>query len=62
MVIIEFYVNDIIFGSDDDRLSQKFTAKMKNEFEIPMLIELPSFWDYKSPNSVNIFLFIKLNI
>jgi hypothetical protein len=32
ILLIEFYVDDIIFGSDDDRLSQKFAKDMQNEF------------------------------
>ena len=28
ILLIEFYVDDIIFGSDDDRLRQKFTTYM----------------------------------
>jgi hypothetical protein len=28
VLLIEFYVDDIIFGSDDDRLSQKFAKDM----------------------------------
>jgi hypothetical protein len=37
---IEFYVDDIIFGSDDDRLSQKFAKYMQNEFEMSLFGEL----------------------
>ena len=33
LIIIEVYVDDIIFGSDDDRLSQQF-AKEKHETSI----------------------------
>jgi hypothetical protein len=40
MIIIEVYVDDIIFGSDDDRLSQKFFKDMNNEFEMSLLGEL----------------------
>jgi hypothetical protein len=40
---IEVYVDDIIFGSDDDRLSQKFTKDMHNEFEMSLLGELSFF-------------------
>jgi hypothetical protein len=40
MIIIEVYVDDIIFGRDDDRLSQKFSNDMHNEFEISLLGEL----------------------
>jgi hypothetical protein len=34
ILIIEVYVDEIIFGSDDDRMSRKFAKDMKNEFEI----------------------------
>ena len=37
ILLIEVYVDDIIFGSIDDRLSQKFSKDMKNEFEMPLL-------------------------
>jgi hypothetical protein len=32
ILLIEVYVDDIIFSSDDDRLSQKFAKDMQNEF------------------------------
>jgi hypothetical protein len=40
ILLIEVYVDDIIFGSDDDRLSQKFAKDMQNEFEMSLLGEL----------------------
>jgi hypothetical protein len=43
MIIIEVYVDDIIFGSDDDILSQKFSKDMHNEFEMSLLGELNFF-------------------
>jgi hypothetical protein len=43
ILLIEVYVDDIIFGSDDDRLSQKFTKDMQNEFEMSLLGELSVF-------------------
>jgi hypothetical protein len=43
MIIIEVYVDDIIFGSDDDRLSQSFSKDMHNEFELSLLGELNLF-------------------
>jgi hypothetical protein len=46
ILLIEVYVDDIIFGSDDDRMSQKFSKDMHNEFEMSLLGEFPSFWDY----------------
>jgi hypothetical protein len=43
ILLIEVYVDDIIFGSDDDRLSQKFSKDMHNEFEMSLLGELSFF-------------------
>jgi hypothetical protein len=43
ILIIEVYVDDIIFGSDDDRMSQKFSKDMQNEFEMSLLGELSFF-------------------
>jgi hypothetical protein len=43
MIIIEVYVDDIIFGSDDDRLSQNVAKDMHNEFEMFLLGELTFF-------------------
>jgi hypothetical protein len=43
ILLIEFYVDDIIFGSDDGRLSQKFSRDMHNEFEMSLLGELSFF-------------------
>ena len=37
ILLIEVYVDDIIFGSDDDRLRQKFAKDMQNEFEMSLL-------------------------
>jgi hypothetical protein len=43
ILLIEVYVDDIIFGSDDDRVSQKIAKDMKNEFEMSLLGELSFF-------------------
>ena len=43
ILLVEFYVDDIIFGSDDDRLSQTFAKDMQNEFEMSLLGELSFF-------------------
>ena len=43
MIIIEVYVHDIIFGSDDDRMSHKFAKDMQSEFEMSLLGELTFF-------------------
>jgi hypothetical protein len=43
ILLIKVYVDDIIFGSDYDRLSQKCAKDMQNEFEISLLGELSFF-------------------
>jgi hypothetical protein len=43
ILLIEVYVVDIIFGSDDDMLRQKFAKDMQNEFEMSLLGELSFF-------------------
>jgi hypothetical protein len=43
LLIIEVYVDGIIFGNNDDRMSQKFAKDMHNEFEISLLGELSLF-------------------
>jgi hypothetical protein len=43
ILLIEVYVDDIIFGSDDDRLSHKFAKDTQNEFEMSLLGELSFF-------------------
>ena len=43
MIIIEVYVDDVIFKNDDDRMSQKFAKDMKSEFEMFLLRELTFF-------------------
>jgi hypothetical protein len=43
IMLIEVYVDDIIFESDDDRMSQKFSKDMENEFDMSLLGELSFF-------------------
>jgi hypothetical protein len=43
ILIIELYVDDIIFGSDHDRMSKKFFKDMHNEFEMSLLGDLTFF-------------------
>lgn len=43
LIILEVYVDDIIFGSDDNTLSQQFALDMQKEFEMPLLGELTYF-------------------
>ena len=39
MIIIEVYVNGIIFRSDDDRMSQQFSKDMQSQYEMSLLGE-----------------------
>ena len=43
MIIIEVYVDDIIFKSDDDRTREKFSKDMQSEFEMSLLGDLTLF-------------------
>jgi hypothetical protein len=43
LTIIEVYVDDIIFRSNDDRLSHKFSRDIQSEFEMSLLGELTFF-------------------
>jgi hypothetical protein len=43
ILLIKFYVDDIIFGSINDILSQKFAKDMQNEFEMSLVGELSFF-------------------
>jgi hypothetical protein len=43
MIIVEVYVDDIIFGSDDDKMSKDFARMMQQEFEMSFLGELNFF-------------------
>jgi hypothetical protein len=43
MIIVEVYVDDIIFGSDDEKMSKEFSRRMQQEFEMSLLGELNLF-------------------
>jgi hypothetical protein len=42
-LIIVAYVDDIIFGSNVDRMNQKFAEEMQKQYEMSMLGEFPFF-------------------
>jgi hypothetical protein len=43
MIIVEVYVDDIIFGRDDEKMSKDFARRMQQEFEMSLLGELNFF-------------------
>ena len=43
LTIIEVYVDDTIFGSNDDQVSKNFATRMQSEFEMYLLGELTYF-------------------
>jgi hypothetical protein len=43
LLIVVVYVDDIIFGSNEESMSQKFASDMQQEFEMPLLGELTFF-------------------
>ena len=43
IIVVQIYVDDIIFGSTDDTLCDEFSAMMTNEFEMSMMGELNFF-------------------
>jgi hypothetical protein len=45
ILLIEVYVDDIIFGSDDDKMRSEFSKDMHNGFEMSLLGELSFFLD-----------------
>ena len=47
MIIMEVYVDDIIFGSDDEKISKDFASKMQQEFEMSFLGELNFFLGFQ---------------
>jgi hypothetical protein len=43
ILLIKIYIDDIVFGSANDMLRQKFAKDMQNEFEMSLLGELSLF-------------------
>jgi len=56
--IIKVYVDDIIFRSNDDRLSKDFATKMQSDFEMSMIGELTYYLGlYISQQDKGIFIY-----
>ena len=44
---MEVYVDDIIFASDDEKMSKDFASRMQQEFEMSLLGELNLFLGFQ---------------
>ena len=55
IVIVQIYVDDIIFGSTNELLCKKFSSYMSKEFEMSMMGELSTSLDSKSNKMWNEF-------
>src|SRR5207302_10000282 len=43
LILVQIYVDDIIFGSTNEKLCQKFSTLMQSKFEMSMMEELSYF-------------------
>nr|GEW51030.1 hypothetical protein [Tanacetum cinerariifolium] len=48
ILLVQIYVDDIIFGSTNPKLSKKFEKLMHNKFKMSMMRELNSFYEFRS--------------
>ncbi|KAK1396495.1 hypothetical protein POM88_006358 [Heracleum sosnowskyi] len=45
IILVQIYVDDIIFGSSNEKLCEKFSSLMRNKYEMSMMGELSFFLD-----------------
>jgi len=49
VILVQVYVDDIIFGSNNNSMYEEFVAAMQAEFEMSMMGELTQAWDIFKP-------------
>ena len=49
-IVVQFYVDNIIFSANNVSLCEEFSKCMHNEFEVSIMEELNFFLDFKSKN------------
>jgi len=49
LLIIQVYVDDIIFGATKEKMCEEFSNLMQKEFEMSMLGELGFFFGFTTP-------------
>ena len=47
IIVVQIYVDNIIFGATNEFFYQEFFKVMQGEFEMSMIGKLIFFWDYK---------------
>jgi hypothetical protein len=47
LLIVQIYVDDIIFGSTNENICSEFSKIMQKEFEMSMMGELNFFWVFR---------------
>jgi hypothetical protein len=62
ILLIEVYVDDIIFGSDDDRMSQNFQRICKMSSNVIDLENYLSFWVFRYVKETKEFLSLRPSI
>ena len=62
ILIVQIYVDDIIFGSTNELLCKEFEQCMQREFEMSLMSELNYFLDSKSSKCVMGFSYVKPSI
>jgi hypothetical protein len=62
ILVVQIYVDDIIFGSSNASLCKEFSKLMQDEFEMSMMGELNSSLEFKSINAKMECMFISQNI
>ena len=50
IILVQVYVDDIIFGSNNKSMCEEFVATMQGEFEMSMMGEITYFLRCKSNN------------
>jgi len=60
-LVIVVYVYNIIFGNNDEQMSQRFATTMQQEFEMSLLRDCHSFLVYRFISQKEEFLVLKVN-
>jgi len=64
LLIVQVYVDNIIYGSTNENMCKEFTDHIQNEFEISMIVEVRFiiFLACKSSNTLIEFSLVKKNM